>query len=119
MGERRAQGSLARGYVSGPLIHPDIPSPVFFRGLSLIVETNSFFPRKLLTSDTNLCHAGSVSNKRWFLVSSATRREFGIPAATSRPSSNGTDGSPREWITSVGAFTLERSIDTSTVPNSS
>ena len=113
--ERRPQGVL----VSGPLIHRDIPSPVFFRALSFTVGTSSCFPRKFLTSDTNVPQAGSASSSKWFLLSSVTRREFGMPAAISRPSSSGTDKSPREWIIRVGAFTLGRSMDTSTLPNSS
>ena len=48
------------------MIQPDIPSPVFFPGLSLTIEPSSFFPRWPLTSDTNLREAGSVSSRMWF-----------------------------------------------------
>src|SRR5260370_36262526 len=78
--ERRPQGVL----VSGPLIHRDIPSPAFFRALSFTVGTSSCFPRKFLTSDTNVPQAGSASSSKWFLLSSVTRRESGMPVAISR-----------------------------------
>ena len=66
--------------------------------------------RKSLSSVRKIVHAFSCGSRMWFLLSSGTKRAFGIIAARRRPDSKGTMASPRTWKTRVGTVIFGASL---------
>src|SRR6185369_6578768 len=64
-------------------------------------------------------NAGSPDSGIWFIESTGSKRALRMPAATKRPSSNGTRTSPRQCSTSAGHATPASHDDASSAANAS